>query len=164
VNVRLLGLGQTLVLGAGRATESVESLAFMSPEQAGVLGREPGAQADIYSLGVLLYWLSTGRLPYQGDELVSLVHHMMATTPMRPTEHNPALPDRLDTVVLKAIAKNPDDRFRSMDDFRAAIRGVHRQAARPSRTSCRSPRGRRSSRGSAPSSIRRPSDMAASSW
>ncbi len=129
VNVRLLGLGQTLILGAGRSSESVESLAFMSPEQAGVLGREPGAPADIYSLGVLLYWLSTGHLPFQGDELVSLVHHMMATTPLRPTEHNSGLPDRLDAVVLKAIAKNPDDRFKSMDDFRAAIRGVHRVAA-----------------------------------
>ena len=45
VNVRLLGLAQSMVLGSGKASESVESLAFMSPEQAGVLGREPGAPA-----------------------------------------------------------------------------------------------------------------------
>ena len=92
-------------------------------------GREPGAPADGYSLGVLLYWLSTGRLPYQGDELVSFVHHMMATTPIPPTEHNPGLPGRLDAVVLKAIAKNPDDRFESMDEFRAATRDVQRLAS-----------------------------------
>lgn len=129
VNVRLLGLGQSIVLGAGKGSDSVESLAFMSPEQAGVLGREPGGAADVYSLGVILYWLLTRHLPYQGDELVSFVHHMMATTPVPPTKHNPALPGDLDAVVLRAIAKNPDERFESMDEFRSALRSTHRRVS-----------------------------------
>ncbi len=88
--------------------------AYMAPEQA---GGKFDHRADIYSLGVVFYELVTGRRPYDADTpLATLLKH--ATDPLpAPRSFVPSLPDVVEQVIFKALAKNPNDRFQSMEEF-----------------------------------------------
>ncbi|GMR10230.1 MAG: hypothetical protein BMS9Abin28_1051 [Anaerolineae bacterium] len=93
--------------------------AFMSPEQC--RGEGVDARSDQYSLGAVLYQLTTGRLPYDGDTPMSVViKHINEPLP-RPRYLNPNLPDVLEAVVLKAMAKGPGDRYQDMGEMNLAF-------------------------------------------
>ncbi len=87
------------------------SPAYMSPEQAA--GKDSGPAMDIYALGILLYLLHTGRLPFMGDAQSVLAQHLSAT-PRAPRQHNPALDPALDALILQMLAKDPAQRPRCM--------------------------------------------------
>ena len=99
------------------ATLTVGTPAYMSPEQ--ILGRDPQPQSDIYSFGIVIYEMLTGRRPFTGDELgltgtgtISRLREAhLRLEPPRPSQLNPAIPPMLDDVVLKAQAKDVDDRW-----------------------------------------------------
>ena len=88
--------------------------AYMAPEQA---GGHFDHRADIYSLGIVFYELVTGRRPYDADTpLATLMKH--ATDPLPPPRNFvPSLPDAVEQVIYKALAKNPNDRFQNMEEF-----------------------------------------------
>ena len=91
--------------------KGVGSPAYMSPEQLrmGKLSH----QADIYSLGVTMFRLLTGRMPYEAGSHVALTYAILHSPPERPSTFRPDLPPLLDEIVMKAIAKDPAERYGS---------------------------------------------------
>jgi serine/threonine-protein kinase len=93
---------------------------YLSPEQA--QGYAVSASSDIYSVGVILYELLTGVVPFQGETAVAIAFKQVSATPRPPSELNPALPASLDAVVLRALAKDPIERYADDDELIAALR------------------------------------------
>ncbi|MEM9091656.1 MAG: AAA family ATPase, partial [Cyanobacteria bacterium P01_F01_bin.53] len=89
------------------------TLAYLSPEQTGRMNRGIDYRTDFYGLGVTLYELLTGRLPFQASDPMELVHCHLARTPTSPHQINSALPPILSAIVLKLMAKNAEDRYQS---------------------------------------------------
>ncbi len=92
---------------------------YLSPEQA--QGYAVSAASDIYSVGVILYELLTGVVPFQGETAVAIAFKQVSATPRPPSELNPALPASLDAVVLRALAKDPVERYADDDELIAAL-------------------------------------------
>ncbi len=93
--------------------------AYFSPEQAE--GKGVDARSDIYSLGVVLYEMATGRPPFTGDSPVAVASKHVRDTPVLPRTVNPAIPPALEAVVMKAMAKNPAERYGSAEELRADL-------------------------------------------
>jgi tRNA A-37 threonylcarbamoyl transferase component Bud32 len=94
--------------------------AYMSPEQVTARARAIGPPTDIFSLGVILYQLLTGQIPYRGGPAEVMVQ-IAVEPPPRPSEARPGIDPRLEAVCLKALAKAPEDRYASMNEFAAAL-------------------------------------------
>jgi predicted Ser/Thr protein kinase len=106
--------------------------AYMPPEQVAGEVKHVGPHSDVYSLGMVLYELLAGTLPFQGD-LLSLTAQIALDPPAPPSRHRPGLPPRLDAVCLKALQKKPADRWPSMQHFADALGEWLRQDASPKR-------------------------------
>jgi eukaryotic-like serine/threonine-protein kinase len=98
---------------------SVGTPAYMSPEQAG--GQPADARSDIYALGVVLYQALTGEPPFSAETPLAVLH-MHLHNPLRPPHQlNPAIPEALERVILRAMAKDPADRFQTADEMADAL-------------------------------------------
>jgi serine/threonine protein kinase len=96
-------------------TAAMGSPFYMAPEQ--IAGREPTFHSDMYSLGVVLYELLTGQRPFAGDRLEALVQHIMHTEPAPPSALRAGLPREVDAVVLRAMKKEPAQRYGTWAQF-----------------------------------------------
>ena len=92
---------------------------YLSPEQA--QGFEVTGVSDLYSIGVILYEALTGRVPFDGESAVAVAMKQVAETPQRPSSINPQVSPALDAVVMRALEKEPGNRFQSADAFIAAL-------------------------------------------
>jgi serine/threonine-protein kinase len=92
---------------------------YLSPEQA--QGHAVGETSDLYSVGVILYELLTGAVPFQGETAVAIAFKQVSADPQPPSALNPAVPAGLDAIVLRALAKDPARRFANADEFLAAL-------------------------------------------
>jgi predicted ATPase/signal transduction histidine kinase len=90
-----------------------ESLPYVSPERTGRMNRAVDSRSDLYSLGVTYYQLLTGRLPFTANDVTGWVHCHVARAPAPPARFCQALPSVLSEIVLKLLAKVPDDRYQS---------------------------------------------------
>ncbi|HET8564938.1 MAG TPA: PASTA domain-containing protein [Solirubrobacterales bacterium] len=92
---------------------------YLSPEQA--QGFEVTPVSDLYSIGVILYEALTGRVPFEGESAVAVAMKQVSETPQRPSSINPRIWPALDAVVMRALEKEPGQRFQSADAFIAAL-------------------------------------------
>ena len=98
---------------------------YLSPEQA--QGFEVTSVSDLYSIGVLLYEALTGRVPFEGESAVAVAMKQVSQTPQRPSSINPRVSPALDAVVMRALEKEPGERFQSADAFIAALDAAMRE-------------------------------------
>jgi serine/threonine-protein kinase len=105
-------------LAAGHTTLTGQILgtpAFMPPEQ--FTGAPIDGRADIFSLGVVLYWMATGELPFPGESVTAVSYKVVHTEPVPPRKLNPSIPLKLESIILKCLAKNPDERYQTGEDL-----------------------------------------------
>jgi beta-lactam-binding protein with PASTA domain len=134
-NVMLTPQGQVKVMdfGIARAVADTSSTMtqtaavigtaqYLSPEQA--RGETVDARSDLYSTGCLLYELLTGRPPFVGESPVSVAYQHVREQPLPPSSFDPDIPPEIDAVVLKALAKNREERYQSASEMRADIHRV----------------------------------------
>ena len=98
---------------------------YMSPEQ--VAGKRAEPRSDIFSLGVILYEMLTGKPPFTGEDVTSVMFQIMNLVPPPPSSINARVPEILDFIVAKAIAKPLDDRYSSAEEFAKDLREVAKQ-------------------------------------
>ena len=99
--------------------EALGSVHYISPEQA--RGDRTDARSDIYSAGVVLYEMLTGRLPFEGDSAVSVAIQHLSSIPLAPREINPDIPEQMELICMKAMASDIDRRYNSADDMIADL-------------------------------------------
>ncbi|MBV9578226.1 MAG: protein kinase [Chloroflexi bacterium] len=123
------GIAQALASsGLTRTGTVMGSVQYIAPEQ--VRGRQAVPQSDIYSLGVVLYEMATGRVPFAGDTDLAIALAHTEQTPTPPRSLNPRLAPDLEGSILQALAKSPEQRFASAADFAEALRGGGNGTAR----------------------------------
>ncbi len=124
IRAKVTDFGLAKLLEGGIETQSgtfMGTLPYMSPEQA-LASASLDGRSDIYSLGVVLYQLATGRLPFDIKTPTDAVMKHMHETPPPPRHIQPGLPVAVQNVIVKALAKQPDDRYQTAETFAAALR------------------------------------------
>lgn len=120
--LKVLDFGIARLLGSARMTRAgniIGTLEYMAPEQ--VRGQETDGRSDLYALGMMLYEVLTGKLPFDTDNEFELMRSQTEMTPRPPREINPAIPELVEAAIMRAIEKDPDDRFQTGGEFRSAL-------------------------------------------
>jgi serine/threonine protein kinase/Flp pilus assembly protein TadD len=121
--VKIMDFGLAKLKGATKLTQTRSTLgtaAYMSPEQA--QGEEVDQRSDIFSFGVVLYELLTGKLPFGGEHQAAIVYSIINEEPQPVARFNNQVSAKLEDIVFKALAKDKDDRYQHIDDLLADLR------------------------------------------
>jgi eukaryotic-like serine/threonine-protein kinase len=120
--VKIMDFGVARVRGAGNPTVDgymMGTPAYMPPEQ--VLGKQVDGRADLYAVGVILYRLLSGKLPFKADTAIAMVQKQISDAPTPLHVNREGLPDWCEGILQRALAKSPANRFQTADDFREAL-------------------------------------------
>jgi serine/threonine-protein kinase len=126
VKVMDFGIARALADSGNSVTQTaavIGTAQYLSPEQA--RGEAVDARSDVYSLGCVLYEILTGEPPFIGDSPVAVAYQHVREDPVPPSERYEGVSAELDAVVLKALAKNPDNRYQTAAEMRADLVRVH---------------------------------------
>jgi serine/threonine protein kinase len=93
--------------------------AYLAPEQ--ILDHAQDARSDLFSLGIILYQIATGVRPFDGNSLEAVCAQIISASPLPPSRHNPVLPPEFDRIVMRCLAKDPEQRFATAQDLAAAL-------------------------------------------
>jgi diguanylate cyclase (GGDEF)-like protein len=121
---RLIDFGLAARETGDAATAAVGTLMYCSPEQSGTLRRPVDARSDLYSVGVVLFECLTGRPPFASSDVGELLRLHAVAIPPELAQLVPGTPPKLVAIVTRLLAKEPDDRFQTGSDLRAALRRV----------------------------------------
>ncbi len=121
------GLAHVREFGGDAGEGALGTFRYMSPEQSGIIRRTVDERSDLYSLGVLLYRLIAGRLPFEGEDASSIIHQHIAKKPEAPSNFNPDTPPVVERMVLRLLEKEPGNRYQSsrglLHDIRMIMSG-----------------------------------------
>jgi TolB-like protein/tetratricopeptide (TPR) repeat protein len=132
-NIMVTAMGQAKVMDFGlaklqsgssltKSQTTLGTIAYMSPEQA--RGDEVDGRTDLWSLGVVLFEMLTGELPFKGDHDQTIIHAILSREPKPPSRIKPGIPSGLDEIVLQALAKKPSVRYPAMEDLAKDLEAV----------------------------------------
>lgn len=110
--VKLLDFGLAHIINSGLDNRG-GTLAYMAPEQTGILQKTIDHRADLYSLGIILYEILAGKLPFQEEDPSLLIHQHIAQTPAKPSIKRHNVPVILEDILFKLLSKDPNDRYRT---------------------------------------------------
>ncbi|MFE7835318.1 protein kinase [Streptomyces sp. NPDC057474] len=119
VKVMDFGIARAMQSGVTSMTQTgmvVGTPQYLSPEQA--LGRGVDARSDLYSVGIMLFQLTTGRLPFEADSPLAIAYAHVQEEPVAPSSINRSLPPAVDAIIARALKKNPNERFPSAEAMR----------------------------------------------
>lgn len=97
------------------------NLSYISPEQTGRMNVPLDYRSDFYSLGIIFYQMLTGKPPHNAKNLLELIHCHVAKTPRSPSQIDPAIPETISQIVMKLLAKNPDDRYQTPEGIKVDL-------------------------------------------
>jgi serine/threonine protein kinase/predicted Zn-dependent protease len=133
-NARIMDFGIACTLeskGLTGAGVMIGTPEYMSPEQ--VEAKEIDQRSDIYSLGVILYEMCTGQLPFLGDSPLSIAMKHKGETPKNPKETNPQISDELSQLILKCLEKDKENRFQAADQIITELNNIEKEIPTPQR-------------------------------
>ncbi|MCA9702068.1 MAG: protein kinase, partial [Myxococcales bacterium] len=107
------------------------TLAYLAPEQSGRINRPIDRRTDLYALGVALYRLATGELPFTSSDPLELIHAHLTRTPRPPHERAPGIGEPLSRIIMTLLAKDPEDRYQSARGLLADLRAFRSDPGQP---------------------------------
>ena len=116
--IKVMDFGLACLEGVHNLTQAGEvfgTLTYFSPEQA--QGLHADRRSDLYSVGVIFYQMLTGKLPFEATSIPALIKQHIEARPPSPCQHNPEIPKKIEKVVMKALEKNPEERYQTGEDF-----------------------------------------------
>ena len=128
--IHIVDFGIALLQGARRITwqnlsDALGTPDYMAPEQ--IQGKRGDTRTDLYALGIILYEMQTGSVPFHGDNALAVMHQHLTATPPLPRQSNPEIPPNLEAIIMKAVRKNPKERYQSAGAFLADIKNYQEQ-------------------------------------
>ena len=128
--IHIVDFGIALLQGARRVTwqnlsDALGTPDYMAPVQ--IQGKRGATRTDLYALGIILYEMQTGSVPFHGDNALAVMHQHLTATPPLPRQSNPEIPPNLEAIIMKAVRKNPKERYQSAGAFLADIKNYQEQ-------------------------------------
>lgn len=111
-----------------RTSSTIGTLAYMSPEQ--IQGKEADPRSDLFSFGVVLFEMVTGRMPFRGEHEAAVMYSIVNEPPEDPARYRPDTPEAMRSILVKALEKDPEDRYQSMTDLLVDLRRLKKDSTR----------------------------------